>query len=571
MQACNPRILIVGLGAVGTVVADALNQGGYHPWALSRRAEEDGVRRLHELDGTFRTLEPAARMTSPDAGQPPFDLVILTVRGSGDGDLAAALAPFIDERTIVLPLMNGEDYQARLKTLLKAEHVLTGRIYTATERLEHDRFLMHQRGFIELAGTPEELADPVVQFLSKTLLAGELPVRHLESHQEVVWRKLAYNTPFSILEYLNPGQDFNRILAHSKNTELVIRIQAELRAIAAKHGIDLEEELFEQHLRYARATPYYIDSIQSAPHQETEEIEVLVEYPSRMARDAGMDTPALDEARAAFITRCDGAASSSGERPETLLSEVPPIPGTLPELIDQALERHSDQMIRDLEGAMSYGELGVLVREIAGLVEPGRVVGLLAETGRSFMAAMLGTLYGGATVMPLDPGHPAERIQRLLEQGEVDLLLHDHEAERVQALMKRIRSPRRVARIRDTDRSPGTGRRGGSQVLATSGSTGAPKLIHQDEDFLLHGAFRHIAVVGVDSNDRIAAMNSPEVSGTSRDILMSLLSGAGISWRRRVDACRVKRPARHRSRTAGAPHLWHQRGTLWQKLLQKLN
>ena len=57
-----------------------------------RRAEEDGIRQLHTLDNSSWTLEPAARMVSAAGGPDPFDLVILTVRGSGDGDLAAALA-----------------------------------------------------------------------------------------------------------------------------------------------------------------------------------------------------------------------------------------------------------------------------------------------------------------------------------------------------------------------------------------------------------------------------------------------------------------------------------------------
>ena len=54
--------------------------------------------------------------------------------------------------------------------------------------------------------------------------------------------------------------------------------------------------------------------------------------------------------------------------------------------------------------------------EIAGLLKPGMVVGLLAETGSDFMAAHLGAIYAGATVMPRR-GPAANRIKELLDRA----------------------------------------------------------------------------------------------------------------------------------------------------------
>ncbi|MEU3574567.1 non-ribosomal peptide synthetase [Kitasatospora sp. NPDC036755] len=128
---------------------------------------------------------------------------------------------------------------------------------------------------------------------------------------------------------------------------------------------------------------------------------------------------------------------------------------------------------------LDYGTLdrladGVAERLRALGIGPGRTVGVLLPRTPRLLAALLGVLKSGAAYLPLDPGHPAERLALVLADGAAAALITDLPAERVPAgdwtvlAADTIGEARRTA---DTDLDP----RAAAYVLHTSGSTGRPK------------------------------------------------------------------------------------------------
>ncbi|MEV0322098.1 AMP-binding protein [Streptomyces sp. NPDC050658] len=62
---------------------------------------------------------------------------------------------------------------------------------------------------------------------------------------------------------------------------------------------------------------------------------------------------------------------------------------------------------------------------LAGLPEPPRAIGVLAQKGIESYAGILAALYTGAAVVPLHPGFPASRTRRMLAASGVDALIAD--------------------------------------------------------------------------------------------------------------------------------------------------
>jgi amino acid adenylation domain-containing protein len=148
-------------------------------------------------------------------------------------------------------------------------------------------------------------------------------------------------------------------------------------------------------------------------------------------------------------------------------------------------------------GPVSYGELDArsdrLAARLAGLgVRPGGLVGLCARRSTEAIVAMLGILKAGGAYVPIDPGYPAARIDYLLADSAVPLVV----AARETADVLGGRHPAIVwVEGDDVSLDPGTtasGRipadRGATTpesvepsaddlayVIYTSGSTGAPK------------------------------------------------------------------------------------------------
>ncbi|MFJ3794139.1 amino acid adenylation domain-containing protein [Kitasatospora sp. NPDC090091] len=128
---------------------------------------------------------------------------------------------------------------------------------------------------------------------------------------------------------------------------------------------------------------------------------------------------------------------------------------------------------------LDYGTLdrladGVAERLRALGIGPGRTVAVLLPRTPRLLAALLGVLKSGAAYLPLDPGHPAERLALVLADGGAAAVLTDLPAERVPAgdwavlPADTIGEARRTA---DTAIDP----EAAAYVLHTSGSTGRPK------------------------------------------------------------------------------------------------
>src|SRR5205085_845126 len=68
-----------------------------------------------------------------------------------------------------------------------------------------------------------------------------------------------------------------------------------------------------------------------------------------------------------------------------------------------------------------HGAVAAYLRRLGVGGEP--VVGLLAERGADFLAAVLGVWRAGAAYLPLDVHHPGRRQRQVLAQGGVRLVL----------------------------------------------------------------------------------------------------------------------------------------------------
>ena len=429
----------------------------------------------------------------------------------------------------VVTLMNGLGHQEALTRLFPEAFPVTGAAHVAVHRVGRDHVVVHQRGGLELAIPHDRSRPAVLDAVIQVLLRGGLPTQLGTDVSEVIWRKLLFNTPITGVSLLHPNQTIGWILNQPELHSRIRRIQQELLEIAEHEKIAITQDDADRMLVNATSLPNYKDIGNSQQYETFKEAAVLFENPVRTGRSAGCPvreiTSIIDELSGVDIPKTDVNRNRfQGRTPEP--------EGTLTELIDRTCEVHADQQVRDTRKSMNYRELGVAIREVASTMTPGNRVGLLAETGIDFMVGFLGGFYGGATMVPLDPGHPTAHLVDLARaSGIVDLLVDDSDSNTKERL-KVLDIPGRMIRIREEGREQSPPVSGGAQVLMTSGSTGQPKPVLQHESTILNSALRHMSVLETGPRDRIAAMNSPEVSGTSRDIFLAMVSGAGISFRR---------------------------------------
>ena len=102
------KIAVVGLGAVGGLMAARLSSAGHEVCALARGATLAAVR-AHGLRLMMNGVQTNAHVTASDDARDlgPQELVVVALKGPSLTAAASAMQPLLGAHTIVMPAMNG--------------------------------------------------------------------------------------------------------------------------------------------------------------------------------------------------------------------------------------------------------------------------------------------------------------------------------------------------------------------------------------------------------------------------------------------------------------------------------
>jgi amino acid adenylation domain-containing protein len=184
-------------------------------------------------------------------------------------------------------------------------------------------------------------------------------------------------------------------------------------------------------------------------------------------------------------------------------------------------------------GIVTYGELDLWATRLAAALRrrglrPGDRAGVLLERSPAAVAALLGILKAGAAYVPLDPGHPAERLAFLLRDAGASLLV-----------TREGQVPAEVAaavRTVDVDAASAEAPEDAGEpvpdvlayIIYTSGSTGAPKgvmITHRQAANTLLDVNRRFAV---GKADRVLAVSSLSFDLSVWDLFGIFAAGGAV-------------------------------------------
>jgi len=172
------------------------------------------------------------------------------------------------------------------------------------------------------------------------------------------------------------------------------------------------------------------------------------------------------------------------------LTEVPfPDQATLQQLLEAQIAQNSIEtaVICDHDGvfgvpSLTYAQLNDRANQLAHLlravgVRPGDIVGLMVERSFAMIIGILGIIKAGGAYLPLSPADPPDRIDFLLKDGGVNILLvHKQTASKIRfgGLIINLDDPDVYRGSTDNPTSVNKSQ-DLAYVIYTSGSTGKPK------------------------------------------------------------------------------------------------
>lgn len=238
MAWAEPRVLVIGAGAVGSWVGARLALSGARVTLVGRSALVEAVRsfglRLSEPEGERQTAALAAYTSLRDAlAAQQYDLGILTAKAYDTALIAAELRG-ASSAPPILSLQNGIGNEELLAEALGAERVIAGAIETPLTVPSPGAVIAHRARY--RAGLAPVGAGAPANNAAAALTRAGLRVDLYGDYRRLKWSKLLLNLPANascaILDW-TPAQ----VMTHSGMAELEARAWQEAFRVVAAQGI----------------------------------------------------------------------------------------------------------------------------------------------------------------------------------------------------------------------------------------------------------------------------------------------------------------------------------------------
>lgn len=243
------RIAIVGVGAIGGVVASLLQSAGRHELALCVR------RPLAEL--VVETPDSVVKINATVLTRPedarPVDWVMVATKAYDVAGAAKWLERLCRNGAPVAVLQNGVEHRERFAPFVPAEKIVPVVVDCPAERISPERIV--QRGPMSLKVPESALGGEFVSLFAGTA-ADAAPVPDWTT---VAWRKLCHNAAGAISALtLRP----NGVMHDEAIGEVALEIVRECVAVGRAEGAVLADSVPEDVLAaYRRSAPDGVNSL----------------------------------------------------------------------------------------------------------------------------------------------------------------------------------------------------------------------------------------------------------------------------------------------------------------------
>lgn len=295
------KILVVGIGALGTVYSCFLKEHGHQVAGLDRGAVVEPIRkqgvRVTGIWGDHASKLDELASSVEQIQDRDFDLVILTVKSFDTEQVTAQIAGVLGPDSYVLLAQNGYgNFEAAAKNIPE-EKLILGRVIFGSETLEPGFSKVTVIADDVIIGSPKNLINnQVLEDFARMFNNAGIPTRASDQVMKYVWGKIIYNSALNslgaILE-VNYGK-----LAEVENSRLLMNsIVREIFAVLAAMKQETLWPDAEAYLQdfYGKLIPstaaHHASMLQDIQRGRKTEIDALNGKVVELGKRFGVETP----------------------------------------------------------------------------------------------------------------------------------------------------------------------------------------------------------------------------------------------------------------------------------------
>jgi len=302
------RIAVVGIGGVGGYLAGRLANrfppGSEHQVLFVEKnpphleaLKKDGLRLLAK-DGDA-TVRPSLATDSP-AELGIVDAALFCTKGYDLLEAARMMRPAVAADTIAIPPGNGVGNADMVREGLGKGDVLSACIYISTHIQSHgvvEQMAGPRKFFF---GNPNGALEPY-RALEAVFVAAGLNVELTPNILREVWSKYIFVEPLSVLTSLYSVPQ-GGVLDDTAKRAQVQGMMSEVLALAVRSGVSLPGDIVEQSMAKADGFPYETKTSMQLDfeHGRPTEVETMIGYAVRKARELGVSMPLHEDVYAAL-------------------------------------------------------------------------------------------------------------------------------------------------------------------------------------------------------------------------------------------------------------------------------
>ncbi len=304
----QPRVLVMGAGGIGGIVASTLMEVGSAVTAVSTN---ESIRAAVDRSG-FRVVDEGEERTVPGwvspAPEGKYDLCILATQPPNVEDAARTALPHLNDDAQVIVLQNGlcED---RIAAVVGAHRVIGGIVAWGASMPEPGRYERTAAGGFSIGRMSGEL-DADVRRVGE-LLEAIGPVTLTKNLRGARWSKLALNCAVSALGTI-AGERLGPVVRQRRYRRLALEIMTEVVMIAKAEGIALEKVSGTLDLEWVALTD--VDRAATASMALTAKHALLLAVGLRYRRMRSSMLAAIERGRTPAIDFLNGEVVTRGAK-----------------------------------------------------------------------------------------------------------------------------------------------------------------------------------------------------------------------------------------------------------------
>jgi len=249
--------LVIGAGAIGSVVGGLLARSGEKVWLLGRPWHLDVIRRdglqIRGILGEHRVTHCELAVDPQQLSGKSWDVILVTVKSYDTLRAADQLSVLLTPQTRVVSLQNGLGNWEALGARVPRQQMIGGRVIFGVELEPGAATVTVWGGDILLGGLTPDLPREQVQLIADRLTAAGLRAQVTDRIREALWSKVIYNCSLNPLSTIL-GIPYGQLLESKPTRRLMEQVIEEAYELAQAEGIHLEPptagayraELFER-------------------------------------------------------------------------------------------------------------------------------------------------------------------------------------------------------------------------------------------------------------------------------------------------------------------------------------